>query len=209
MIATFGVIGWLHENYVFGRRVRVLVDALSRMIPRGSTVLDVGCGDGRLAELLLRARPDLEVRGIDVLVRPSAHVPVTPFDGAVIPFGDDSFDVVMFVDVLHHTDDPTVLLREAKRVARNAVVLKDHCRDGVLAGETLRLMDWVGNARHGVALTYNYWPEKRWREAIAGLGLEAEQWEPRLGLYRWPFSIAFDRDLHFVAALRARAVAVG
>jgi SAM-dependent methyltransferase len=31
------------------------------------------------------------------------------------PFSEDSFDMVMFVDVLHHTSDPRVLLREAVR----------------------------------------------------------------------------------------------
>ena len=34
-----------------------------------STVLDVGCGDGSLAKLIRDRRPDVQVRGIDVLVR--------------------------------------------------------------------------------------------------------------------------------------------
>jgi ubiquinone/menaquinone biosynthesis C-methylase UbiE len=50
----------------------------------------------------------------------------------------------MFVYVLHHTNDPEVLLREAQRVALKAVVLKDHTRNGLLAYTTLRFMDWVG-----------------------------------------------------------------
>ena len=32
------------------------------------------------------------------------------------------FDVVMFVDVLHHTDDPMILLRQAYPLARKAIV---------------------------------------------------------------------------------------
>ena len=55
----------------------------------------------------------------------------------------------MFVDVLHHTDDPMVLLREAGRVASGFVLIKDHTQNGILAGRRLRFMDWVGNARHG------------------------------------------------------------
>ena len=51
----------------------------------------------------------------------------------------------MLVDVLHHTDDPGILLSEARRVTRRAVVLKDHTRD-YMAGATLRLMDWGANA---------------------------------------------------------------
>jgi SAM-dependent methyltransferase len=198
------VIGKVHDKYVFGRRARVLANALAEVIPTHGTVLDVGCGDGTIAKLILEARPDLSIQGIDVLVRPLTHVPVAQFDGTTIPFADQSFDVVVFVDVLHHTNDPMQLLREARRVARKAIVIKDHCRDGVLANTTLRFMDWVGNARHGVALPYNYWPEARWRDAFTELGMVAEPWHPKLGLYPFPFSLAFDRKLHFVAKLVAR-----
>jgi ubiquinone/menaquinone biosynthesis C-methylase UbiE len=79
-----------------------------------------------------------------VLVWPHTKIPVTAFDGEHLPFPDKSVDVVMFVYVLHHTNDPEVLLREAQRVALKAVVLKDHTRNGLLAYTTLRFMDWVG-----------------------------------------------------------------
>lgn len=124
------------------------------------------------------------------------------FDGHRIPFDDNSFDVVMFVDVLHHTDDPHILLTEAQRVAKQAIVLKDHLRDGLLAGPTLRLMDWFGNAHHGVVLPYNYWTEQRWRDSFAGLGMTIEHWITQVGLYAWPASLLFDRQLHFVARLK-------
>jgi len=56
-------------------------------------------------------------------------------------------------DVLHHTQDPAVLLREAVRVSRSFVLLKDHLDENILDDVTLRLMDWVGNRPHGVVLT--------------------------------------------------------
>lgn len=191
----------IHGKYVYGRRVRVLTEELAAITPRGARVLDVGCGDGLIARLVGERRPDLETQGIDVLVREQTHVPVAEFDGRAIPYPDKSFDVVRFVDVLHHTDDPAILLREAARVARHSVIIKDHTRDGLLAGPTLRLMDWVGNARHGVVLPYNYWPERRWREAFKALGLRASVWKKDLGLYAPPFGLLFDRSLHFVARL--------
>jgi hypothetical protein len=98
-----------------------------------------------------------------------------------------------------------VLLREAARVARRAVVIKDHTLDGLLAGPTLRFMDHVGNARHGVALPYNYWPRRRWVEAFRELALEVEVWREDLRLYPRPADWVFGRSLHFVAKLRPRA----
>jgi len=191
----------IHGSYVHTRRVRTLADRLAALLPRGATVLDVGCGDGLLDRLILDARPDLTIRGLEFLVRPDAAIEVTAFDGLTIPYEDGAFDVVMFVDVLHHTDDPRVLLREAARVSRRLVVLKDHTRDGVLAGATLRFMDRVGNARHGVPLPYNYWTRRRWTEAFSSLGLRVERWEKKLGLYPKPADWVFGRELHFVAEL--------
>src|SRR5262245_22784366 len=103
---------------------------------------------------MLENRPDISIRVIDVLVRPNTQIPVDRFNGKHLPHADKSFDVVCFVDVLHHTNDPATLLREARRVARKLVVLKDHTMDGIFAYHTLRFMDWVGNAHHGVALPY-------------------------------------------------------
>lgn len=191
----------LHGNLVHSRRVLVLAKRLAEVIPPNTKVLDVGCGDGLLAKLIMEKRPDVTIEGIDVLVRPHTHIPVTGFDGERIPAGDRSYDVVLFVDVLHHTTDPEILLSEAVRVARQSVVIKDHTKDGLLAGPTLRFMDWVGNARHGVALPYNYWTKRRWDGAFGQFGLSVDAWIDRIGLYPWWARPVFERKLHYIARL--------
>ena len=191
----------IHAAYVGDRRARVLARHLAELIPPRSRVLDVGCGDGHIDRLVRERREDLELRGIDVLVRPTAEIPVDAFDGARIPQPDGAFDVVLFVDVLHHSDDPMRLLREGARVASRALIVKDHTQDGILARQTLRFMDDVGNARFGVALPHDYWSRERWRAVFRELGLEVERWEDRLGLYPPPASWIFGRSLHFLARL--------
>lgn len=195
------VIGAVHDQMLIRRHSRILADRLGRELRGVRDVLDAGCGDGGIDQLIQESVPHLSIKGIDVLIRPRPKIKVTLFDGRTVPFPDQSFDAVMFVDVLHHTDDPMVLLREARRVARKLVLIKDHTMDGPLAYATLRFMDWIGNAHHGVALPYNYWPERRWREAFASLKLSVASWEPRIGLYPFPLNLAFERRLHFIAAL--------
>ena len=196
----------IHDRLVFRRRVEVLADRLAALLPAGARVLDVGCGSGDIARAVMARRPDLAIEGIDVLVRGETAIPVREYDGVNIPFPDRAFTAAMFVDVLHHTDDPARVLGEAKRVAGEAIVIKDHFRDGLLAGPTLRFMDWVGNAGHGVRLPYNYLSRREWEALWAGCGLEVERIEERLGLYPPPASWLFERGLHFVARLRhARA----
>jgi SAM-dependent methyltransferase len=200
------VLDQIHGSYVYNRRVRVLSGQLAPLLPPNARVLDFGCGDGLISRLIMNQRPDVEMRGIDVLIRPQTHIPVEPFNGETIPQGDASFDAVLFVDVLHHTHDPKFLLSEAARVARQCVLIKDHNLDGLLAGPTLRFMDWVGNARHGVRLPYNYWPARRWTETFASLGLVPELITTRIGLYPWPATWVFGRKLHFLAKLQKKSV---
>jgi SAM-dependent methyltransferase len=198
------VLDQIHGNYVFHRRVQRLAHLLAEMLPPEASVLDVGCGDGLVARAIMAQRPDISVRGIDVLVREHTHIPVEPFDGSLIPAAAGSYDIVMFVDVLHHALEPFGLLAEAVRVARQGLLIKDHTKNGLLAGPTLRFMDRVGNARYGVALPYTYWTRRQWDAAIESLGLAIALWRSELGLYPWPANYVFGRSLHFVARLEPR-----
>jgi SAM-dependent methyltransferase len=195
------LLGRLHGGFIHTRRVTVLARHLALILPPNALVLDVGCGDGVLAALLSERRPDIRVEGVDVMVREHTAIPVRRFDGVRIPYDDKSVDVVLMVDVLHHTDDPNVLLRESTRVARAGVLIKDHVRAGFAARLTLRGMDWVGNARHGVRLPYNYWSRAEWDSSFDQLGLVVRRWHSALHLYPAPASWLFDRSLHFIAEL--------
>lgn len=201
---TASAIGALHSRLVLGRRASVLAGWFAELAPDGARMLDVGCGDGKLSSLLMSLRPDLTIDGVDVLVRDGAHIPVRQFDGTVLPFDDRSYDAVLFSDVLHHTHDPMVLQREAHRVAKGHVLIKDHFVKGVAAATRLRLMDWVGNARFGVSLPYNYWSERQWHDAWDTIGLRSERIVTSLGLYPEPLNRIAGAQLHFVVRL-ARA----
>jgi SAM-dependent methyltransferase len=190
-----------HGVFVHGRRVRVLARVLAEQIPQGAAVLDIGCGDGTIAALIAKARPDISMQGVEVLPRADCHIPCSSFDGNTLPFDARSFDVAMLVDVLHHTSDVSVLLREAARVTRQIVLLKDHLSENAFDHATLRFMDWVGNRPHGVTLTYHYQSRAQWDAHFAAAGLRAASREANIPLYPAPFSALVGRGLHFVATL--------
>ncbi len=191
-----------HGSLVFRRRVRILSEHLAAELPASARVLDVGAGDGSIAAAIMQKRPDVVVDGIDVKLSPVTRIPVARYDGVRIPAPDASYDCVMLVDVLHHTLDPAAVLRDAVRVSRGTILIKDHVLVGFAAGATLRFMDWVGNRGHDVALPYNFLSEGRWTRLFSDVGLVVEKSVERLGLYPVPFTWLFDRRLHVIYRLR-------
>lgn len=193
--------GYVHDRGVLRRRVTALASVIAPLLPKSAQVLDVGCGDGLLAQALLEMRPDLRIEGVDVLVRAGTQIPVREFDGTRLPFADDEYDVAMAIDVFHHAEHAEALMGEMKRVARGSLVVKDHLLHGLLSELTLRAMDWAGNSHHGVRLPFSYWSEAEWRSAWARCGIRPVSILRNLNLYPFPLSLVFERDLHFIATL--------
>ena len=179
----------------------MLADNITGLLDTPGRLLDVGCGDGGVTALVAQKIAGLRAHGIDVLARPQCAIPMQTYDGRRFPFADQSFDFVLFTDVLHHTPDPLALLREARRVARRAILIKDHRCESRWDDRVLRLMDWVGNRPHGIVLPYNYWSERQWRAAWAELGLAPVQYSTRLGLYPAVVRPLFETGLHFLVRL--------
>ena len=100
-------------------------------------MLDVGMGSGIFAEAF--AKLGLQVAGVDItpemLDAAREFVPQGDFrEGAMesLPFPDASFDLVYLGHVLHEADDMQAALQEAKRVARQRVVVLEWSPNGTL-----------------------------------------------------------------------------
>jgi SAM-dependent methyltransferase len=193
------IIARVHDKFIKNRRAFILHEKLcSFFFDNKASVLDIGCGDGAVANHLMKAKPNLQVTGIDPLVRVDAKIPVTKFDGESIPFSPETFDYCLLVDVLHHAHDPFLLLKEAKRVAKSGIIIKDHKVQGLFARQTLRFMDNTHNRRYGVSLPYNYWTPYEWQAAFANLDLKTTRYESKLQLYPTWADWLFGRELHFI-----------
>ena len=200
--ASIRLVGKLHGKLVHGRRINVLARALAEQIPAGASVLDVGCGSGEVASLILEERHDIRIQGVEVLVRPGCKIPVQQYDGKHLPFPNASFDVCMCIDVLHHTDDVAASLRELARVSKRFLLIKDHLSESRLDFLILKGMDWVGNRPQGVVLPYHYQSQRAWEEQFQKLGLEKLSWSTNIPLYPVPVSWITGRKLHFISLLK-------
>ena len=90
----------------------------------GTCVLDVGCGTGNYAAALSEAT-NCRISGVDPSVRMLAWArDAAPWEflsksgGENLPFANDTFDVVMSTDVIHHISDRDAYFRQAARVLR-------------------------------------------------------------------------------------------
>jgi ubiquinone/menaquinone biosynthesis C-methylase UbiE len=206
---TLSLIKHVHRRAVFNRRVRVLAESLAAEIPPGASVLDIGCGDGTIAELIKRHAPTISIRGIEFAPRPACRIECAAFDGITIPHPSQSFDVCLFVDVLHHVHNIEGLLSEACRVGRRFVLIKDHLAENKLDFKILQFMDWVGNRPHGVVLPYNYQSRAQWMQYFTNAALSIRDWQDVFALYPFPWSALFGRKLHFITLLEKTATGRG
>ena len=197
----FDKMASFHGEVVHSRRIKILSDLIAKLIPANSHVIDIGCGDGLLDRLLEEKVSNIQLEGYEIFARQHSAIPVHKYNGMSIPLEDASVDISLLVDTLHHAEVPFDLLSEASRVARLAVIIKDHRIGRFAAKPILRFMDWVGNRPYGVNLPYNYWSEKDFQTAWQRLGLEVAYYQTALGLYPWPASWCFETGLHFLAKL--------
>lgn len=107
---------------------KATMEALARLVPEGSRVLDLGCGDGAMLDYLQRTRScsgyGVEIADANVLacVRRGVNVIQLNLDEGLAIFEDNSFDVVLQIDTLPHLRNAEVMLRETARVGRAGIV---------------------------------------------------------------------------------------
>ncbi|MES2187219.1 MAG: methionine biosynthesis protein MetW [Pseudomonadota bacterium] len=101
---------------------------ISQLVPRGARVLDLGCGDGAMLELLQRERGctgyGIELTDANVLacVKRGVNVIQRNLEDGLDLFDDAAFDVVLQLDTLQHLRNTETMLRETVRVGRMGIV---------------------------------------------------------------------------------------
>lgn len=89
-------------------------------------LLDFGCGNGHILGEVVKIRPDYRIHGVDIsskaLTVAKRRVPQGKFrlvsDNQHIPFPNNSFDIILALDVLEHIYDTKTAFAELARVLK-------------------------------------------------------------------------------------------
>jgi SAM-dependent methyltransferase len=158
----------------------------------GRRVLDVGCADGYLAEIL--AARGFDVTGVDLPGTPhgdSFQFVAGDLDAGLPPV-DGAFDFVLCADVLEHLRDPLRMLLECRRrLAPGGVLIASlpnsghaYFRWNVLMGRFPRHDKGLFDRTH---LQFYMW--NGWRDLLKSAGFRIE----RLQVSGVPVGLAFPR----------------
>ncbi|PJC04648.1 MAG: methionine biosynthesis protein MetW [Gallionellales bacterium CG_4_9_14_0_8_um_filter_55_61] len=102
--------------------------AIAAWIPKGATVLDLGCGDGSLLCYLKETRGvrgyGVEINDVDIVscIANGVNVIQNDLDAGLSDFENDTFDFVILSQTLQATRYTEALIQEMLRVGREGIV---------------------------------------------------------------------------------------
>ncbi|MGB9915541.1 MAG: methionine biosynthesis protein MetW [Candidatus Bathyarchaeales archaeon] len=108
--------------------VRLDYQIILNWIGTGSSVLDLGCGDGALLTLLIKLK-DVQAQGIEInenavreCVAKGLNVFQQDIDTGLSEYADKSFSYVILNQTLQQVKNPSFVLKEALRVGKKVIV---------------------------------------------------------------------------------------
>ena len=101
---------------------------IAELLPKNVRVLDVGCGDGSLMDLIIKEK-NIEARGLEIKeehVKKCIYKGLSVIEGnaetELLQFPDQSFDYVVLSQTLQAFYNPEKVLKELLRVGKSAIV---------------------------------------------------------------------------------------
>jgi len=101
-----------------------MVKKIEPFLKKTDLILNIGSGTCNLDEILLNKGYHLTSLDIQNLSFVDNIKPII-YDGNQIPFNNNKFYKSLILTVLHHTPNPEKILKEAKRVSKEIIVIED------------------------------------------------------------------------------------
>jgi ubiquinone/menaquinone biosynthesis C-methylase UbiE len=150
-------------------RAQEIVRDIEPYLKPSDKILEIGAGTCIVTNAFRQKNHYITPLDIhDVSCVPS--IKPTVFNGKVFPFPDDTFEVGLLLNVLHHIPDPMATLREARRVARRIVIHED-IYDKAWRKYATFAMDSVTNLEF-FGHPHSNRDDAGWKKAFSELGLK-------------------------------------
>ena len=171
--------------------VRRMMDAFERNaeellgLAAPGSVLDVGCGEGVLAQRWAQRLPAARLVGIDLeeasiqagwSEHTAPNLEYRVVDGPELPFADNEFELASAMEVLEHLPDPERMLSEMARCARSHLLVSVPREPMWRMLNMARGAYWSSSGNTPGHL--NHWSARSLRALLSGAGEVVEMRSP-------------------------------
>ncbi len=153
------------------RRAQAISQELNRFIKPGDTVLDLGAGNGHVANQV-KARLGADITLLDIIDKNKTDLPLILYEGKIVPFRDDSYDVVLLIYVLCDSLDPISLLKEAIRVSNSKIIIFEDVYTNFLSYLSAVMIGYLANFLLRIPNPLHLKKESDWLEVFGRPGVE-------------------------------------
>ncbi len=158
---------------------------IAKLVPEGSKVLDFGCGNMYTAIELQKILKSIHVTGMDVVkdqnlddkLLQNPNLSFKLLTTKEVPFADNTFDIVIALATMHHTEDPEYYLSELKRIIKptGAIILIEEMYINIFDKVFISSQDWLLNKmKAGVPVPLNFRSHKHYLAEFKKQGLKTE-----------------------------------
>lgn len=151
-------------------RAQTIVNFFEYTILPKSKVLDIGSGNGIIANII-REKRNAEVICLDIADNNKTKQEIIVYDGKHIPFENELFDTALLIFVLHHSKNSEDILKEAYRILKpgGRLVVFEDTYSNPFQYIIVAIMDIVLNVWDFTPLPLQFKKEEAWKKIFEGL----------------------------------------
>ncbi|MEF8846950.1 MAG: class I SAM-dependent methyltransferase [Candidatus Paceibacterota bacterium] len=147
-----------------------IVERVTPFISKKDLTLDLGSGGGEVCKFLMERGYEVIPMDIRDLSYRKETRPVI-YNGKKIPCKDNTFDVVLISTVLHHTPNPEEVLKEAKRVSAEKIIIIEDIYSNQFHKYITYFFDSLTNFEF-IGHPHSNKKDEEWRSLFKSLNLE-------------------------------------